>query len=540
MLYLILSNRINGKTLLAILVAIYASYLLLFAIPTFRGYFLYGRGAADVLSHLGDVRTILVTSHVAENNFYPIVHVLVFVFSSLGTPLNFTPTLVAIVLLTLYSVGTFVLVRRIAESTRIAVLVCACSVPLLFLTHYLTLQPFLQSFLLIPFTLYLLEEAHFSQESRRYVALLTIFLFAVVFAHPETTVLLAVIFLASVIAQHIYVSRYDVSMPRYNLLILPILAIAFFAWYFSFQGLREYGTRIIGSVFLGVKGQTPPPRGISITDSALELADVFTLVVRFVELFGSTAIYFCFATIMAGIVLWRMTRNRYITFFECYATVNFGVAITVTAVLLFGVPLFGNAFMRAARFPLLFAAPLAALLVFELTERQRIEFTPKHRKVLVFGCIVLLLTVVPLTINGLFIDNYHLTDTEYQGTEFFLKQYDDEHATKSVRMTSKIEAYIYGTHMEQRGELPFRRFHTQGTEIPKHIGYNNHSTAGQTFDNGTYLITKEHDLEFYKTRPKEEWDKAMIYSEEDLDRLSDDRCVYKIYSNGGFEVWVVC
>jgi len=540
MIYLLLSNTVEKRTLLIVLVVLYTSYLVLFALPAIRGYFLYGRGGADVLAQLGDVKTIIRTGYIGEEDFYPLVHVLVFMFSSLGISMNFTPMFIAITFYVLYSMGMFVFVRRIAGSTRVAVLTLVGSMPLVFMEFHLTLHPFLLSFLMVPFVLYLSEESRLSPNSRRYVALLALVLLAIVFAHPETTVLLLIIFATSIAARALYNSRYDVRIPRYNVLMLPMLTITFFTWYFSFQGLREYNKRIFAAVLFSIENATPEPRGNTIAESAYEQNDVFLIVIRFVEKFGSTVIFCGLAAIMAAIVLWRITRNRHVTFFECYAALNFVVATITAAVLLFGIPAFGIAFMRAARYPILFAIPLVALLVFGMVERRRIGLAAKHRKILAVCCVILVLATVPLTINGLFVDNYHLTNTEHRGTEFLLEQYDEEHATKSVRMTSKVEAYLYGSHTEQRGELPFRRFHSRGPRMPRNIGYGNYSTAGEAFASGTYLITKEHDLEFYRTRPRDEWNETMVYSEEDLETLSNDRCVDRIYSNGGFDVWLVC
>lgn len=519
------------------LLVIFVGYLLLFAIPEFRGYFLFGRGGADVLAHLGEVKTIQITGHVSKDNYYPTLHLFLYVLQVFDVPKNSLPTVVSTVFFISFSAGTFLLVRRLSVDRRLAVLSLACSTPLIFTQYHRTTHPFLLSFLLVPTLLYLVESARLTERSYRYLLLAFFFVSTLVFFHPETITILVVILTGSVAVRTVYTRIEGTYVPKYNRLILPIVVIPFFLWYSSFPGLTSY---VQSLVMFGLGGsEDSRPRGSAVVDASSEIPNYWRLIVRFIELFGSSAIFFGLAGITVAIVLIRIVRRKDLSYLHYYATVNFAFSWAFAVVLLFGIPLFGSAIQRVLRFPLFISVLLNTILLSKLVTVIRNRRGLNARRVAAFACIALLIVSVPLSIHAVYPENYHHTHTEHQGSKFFIEHEDESFETRAARMTYKTETYIWGAHRTESGDRPFRKFHTPSSSIPDRIGYANHSTVGETFDTQTYLITKEHDLEFYKTEPRREWGGKMIYGKRDLARLALDRNANEVYANGGFSVWTV-
>ena len=85
---LILSNIYKSKVDVSCFVGLFTIFMLtgiLIFLPLIRGYFFYER--SDSLSHIGMVKDILMTGHIASENFYPIFHI-EFAIASIITDLN--------------------------------------------------------------------------------------------------------------------------------------------------------------------------------------------------------------------------------------------------------------------------------------------------------------------------------------------------------------------------------------------------------------------------------------------------------------------
>ncbi|MEF8884343.1 MAG: hypothetical protein V5A44_04380 [Haloarculaceae archaeon] len=65
-----------------------ANYALFFFLPLARGYRLYGRGASDILVHVGDVQGIITEGTLAAGSWYPMQHTLVSELVYFGFPMQ--------------------------------------------------------------------------------------------------------------------------------------------------------------------------------------------------------------------------------------------------------------------------------------------------------------------------------------------------------------------------------------------------------------------------------------------------------------------
>jgi len=127
---------------LVLLLCNYATY---FFLARARGYRLYGRGASDILRHLGDVKGILNTGSL-PGIWYPGEHILLAELQMAGIPLEALMFPVGFAFTALYIISVGVLLRTLLDDPMGFVVGFCVAAPLVYAELHLTIIPSTLSF----------------------------------------------------------------------------------------------------------------------------------------------------------------------------------------------------------------------------------------------------------------------------------------------------------------------------------------------------------------------------------------------------------
>jgi hypothetical protein len=152
-------------------------------------------------------------------------------------------------------------------------------------------------------------------------------------------------------------------------------------------------------------------------------------------------------------------------------------------------------------------------------------------------CIVI---IASLLSAGIAYDASPTTKKTLSGTKWLAENQNPSLDTKSIQSSPKLQVFAtnsYPIDPAVRSRLVYTRY--PSSKLPRRLGYADDVSFQDTFTQDSYLVTKTRDMEWYKSEPRNRWPNLVYYTEEDVQRLSNEPQVAKIHSNGGFTVWKV-
>jgi hypothetical protein len=499
------------------LVLVLCNYAIYFFLPAARGYRLYGRGASDILRHLGDVKGIINTGTL-PGIWYPAEHVFLSEFVMAGVPIDRVMYPVAFLFTALYILSVGVLVRLLSDRTMgLALGVCAAT-PLVYTELHLTIIPSTLSFFLFPVVLFVVEQYR-RTDANVYLALFGVFALLIVFFHPMTSIFLVVLLLAFSAFASGYTRLIDATRsalsPRLALAIPPAL----FAWLINFQETKRKIADVYTSYAVEAS-QTTPVEAQTAEGAVLTPVQI---ALRATQVYGALALYVGIAGLFCLYLLYRFVRRRRLSFAEGLFATQFGVGFSIAAVVMTGFLVVGEPY-RVSRYMLLMATVLVGMLLVRQLERNG-----KLVPAVLATCII---AAGVLGANAAYEPNEHLTDAEYRGTSFMVTHQNGDHSVQTYKMWHKMEEYVLGS------DHPALYPETITRGLLPGLGYGANETAAQTYGD-SYVVTKEYDLKFYQARyfNEAQREEQFYYGPEDAARLRHDRSASKIYANGGFTAW---
>jgi hypothetical protein len=502
-------------------------YGLFFSLPLVRGYFLYGRGHSDSLFHLTAVKELVDSGLLSGRVFYPHEH---FLFSELvlvGLPVESLVSLVPFVFALAFIGGIGLFVRELTGSPAGLPLGIAAGMPLVFSKFYTQLHPSVLSFFLFPLVLLMLERGR-RTNAQRYVALATVYGLAMVYFHPVTALLLVVLITSTFVFGHVYrfVTKEPVRTLRARLAfaILP----ATFIWYIGFPRTQEN----IREIFAAEGESAADKQANLLANSVLGPEE---LVMRFVELYGAVFVFFVIAGVACLVVLADLLRRRP-DYAESYLATEFVIGAGIAASFI-AVSLVANGPIRVSRYMILMAMVLTALLFVRVLSWPRgVTRTA--------GAVLLTLLVLSSALLGSFTvydPNKHMTQSEHEGAFFVLEHSTGEQLVRSHSLTQKTQYYTTaGTDVRHDRTLMRTNDRYPKFALAPHFGYDEYDSASVNIGAG-YVATHEYDRTYLETSffTDEQREALFLHDEATLERMSRDRTVQKVYSNGGFETWLV-
>ena len=513
--------------------------VIIFLLPIFRDYYTIGR--ADLLSHLGFTKTVIVTGHIASYNHYPIIHIIgtCFVYIT-NIPLEKLPPLVSLVLYIIYIGCFYLLGSAISKNRHHQALITMLATPLFYIALMILISPAFQSLVLIPLILYLYHKSRWDNTKSVAFAICTIIvLFAIVYFHPITALYMIAILLAFSLFNHFYAIipnyiREKIQEERkstgkcINLTTIAIVLFCF--WYVSYAAI----VKSFGKVTQWLVGGGEPTEIVSryyMTALVETGPTIYEFVKYFVNNYGAfiMLLLFCVFTTIYWLknVISRKDKNP-IRYVEMVYVMIFVVAFSIALLELFTYVVEFN-LVRNIRLLILVSTILSGLLFYNLIERH-ISAQGQSKKLaslfLVFIVLVSSLSILnvypaPQAARA----NSQVTEMEVSRFIWFANHFDNDIKVAST-CSSKLRRFSHMIYM----------WHSIGLkeiELPPHFGYDKYESVAELYDfEEVYILYNIIELRYpYK------YSKDAPYNEEDISKLGLDTSVVKIYSNGEQTVW---
>jgi hypothetical protein len=520
---------------LGLLLVLLGNVVLVF-LPYVRGYPYFER--ADVLTHLGHIRTVQTTGAIGPENIYPNIHqlVLALAYATGLEPMRVINAVSGVI--SLFSIlASVALVAAVYDRRRALFSVPFVSV-LLGGTAHMNPSPFAQSMLILPFVLYLFVREQQTHALTVRVALV-VSLVALVFYHPLTTLFALVFFVVYGVLQRPRVKRSLLGPDRdgdggvAGGLTGPgtarrLVLGTFVAWYYNFAGMLIRAESVLNTLF-GTGGGESTLDSYSSTVSRTSPALVDLLRILLLE-YGTAIVVLGVSGLHLANAVVERTRNRLsMTVFELSFSVT-AMAFSGLAVVFLVFDLivgFGRPLMAARYFGVL----VVGSLFFDLYRR-----TGENPNVPRAIGIVLTVLIVfsafglyhsPLTIGI----NQQVTEAELDGSEWYLSQADGDvpHTELGIDLY-RFEDAMVGFQADDVTKDP--------EPPPDHFGYATGETLGEVYNESHYLVITPAGRQFY---PKiwSDYEQYWRYTPADFERLETDPTVSRVYANGGFETYHV-
>ncbi|MFC1977602.1 hypothetical protein ACFLWS_04990 [Chloroflexota bacterium] len=530
--------------------AIIVTNVVLFMLPTFREYALYGR--SDVLTHLGVIKGLLSYGSIEGENVYPITHILSADFLQItGLSLRWLNTIIPpFFFITIYIPFIYLLAREVSENRKQVLLITAFGSLMVF-QAYILLAPFVLSFSFLPAMLFLCYKSQISFKIE-YRGLLILLGLLLVFFHPYGALFSIFILLFLGLSRWIYrgVKKHWVRgledtplIPRNVFMNLSmIICVALFFWMMQFWAFGKYAKLLADSLVEG----TPYSEMTRITGWLTE-ANLSTL--QFAELFmkmyGQQALYVGLSVILCLILLLRIRSAP-----ECIKPIHidfmmiFAMFAVLTLVSFTIVPdILPHNWERTFLYVILAATVLNGLILGTLATKATIMLKkPLLTKLMPFVVAIILIVSSVFCIFNAFPSpivrsaNQQVTQMEITGWTWLITYSDkdifiDEHFTEQVR----FRGLIFGGEVVDTENIRLSAAFVGGKP---HFNYNHNPILGQSYEVDRYLFLSKRSKELIFT-VYPEYSAQWAYSPEDFIKLEHDPSVDIIYTNGEVDAFYV-
>jgi hypothetical protein len=541
--YFFKKNNEKNKIWLMALIIFFFNLCILLSMPYIRGYVTYGTG--DHLTHIGWVKEIINLGSIQSTNFYPSQHILIAVISliadiSIIDVSTFLPRLFPF----LFFVGFVIFSRFFFEKQKELLLSILFSSSFLFfgsMGNYLT--PSLQLFLLVPLFLFLYFKRSMSGNTIPFNLLFIIFLIGFVFYHPFIFLFLILIIVISAISTFIFSKNKEHNQskitiePEKTKILMPIISsvVIFFAWYFSFSSIVKNFVRVFSSIFYRT-GESPLAISISfISQYNILLSDYLRIGVfvygRYL-LIGLVSLLSIFFLIYCLFYKKEKVVTRYVFFLLFLTIFIFGTLTVFSYVFDFVVN-----WQRFFLFVNFFSIILFSKIFYILLNSNRDSKRRNHLKKLSIFIVTYLLFFISFftffysPINNQ--SNLAVCRSECIGFSWFIENRNTMYLTDELGIS---QYRFYGALHHNTSVSSNLRY--KNTIPPDHFGYNHSINLGSHYDEPNYFILSTLGRIMYPSLyPNYEQD--WRFTRKDFQLLLDDSSVSSIYSNFGFDLFLI-
>jgi len=510
--------------------SIAVAYLGYFLIPLARGYEFYSGYTSDTYTHLGIVHDILANNHV-ERMIYPGTHTLIaesfLVSGASPRELNFLfPYLFFIAFIVFISLFA----RRYGKSRKLALAVLLASVSLLFGKYRLRIMPWMFAYTFL-FILLISAKQYSVQKSNSWLVIAFVSSVGVLLYHPFTS-LYALLALAMVT---LVLKKSDIRYATAGVAsVLVITSLALLSYHILGGTVDGFIRGAIISVLQGSQGAAAATasRAGTLDYTILQylsrfIIPVWGVVIFYVGFGGLTILY-----------LLRKTIRNEASKFEELATILFIGGFFVSG-FIFLVEVFSHSIRRAGQSLIIASILATGIGLFYLSKRVYVSFDSNQKAAVAAALVLVIAPVAMYNASTGYADNNHVTESVLDGYEWHL-----EHKVGSTQTAARSEIrfadYYYGYQDTRLREAQGDRVWSKAG-IPDGLGYGENRSISESLNSSdnVYLITKTDDMEWFLVEP--EWRRGDLnyYTTKDYQKLQDDNTAHRVYSNGGFDLWVV-
>ncbi|WP_435065527.1 hypothetical protein [Halobaculum sp. EA56] len=487
-------------------------YVILFFLPIYRGYHLYGRGSLDILFHLGLVKGIIQTGSLSGNNWYPILHVFLSVLRIFGVSEPFAVSLTQIVFFLLFSLGTGIYSRQyISENKSHTVSVLAF--PLMFGIFHSGLHPAIYSFFLFPLLAHLLDTV----DRRANWALIPLAT-SIVFFHPIT----AILTFGYGIFSKVYENTIFRDITNVSAMISLAGLVLSFIWYFNFSRVEN----IIAKTAIPLISRTSVVGQQSEAARSTSLSAIHFLV-ELIRLYGAYLSYVLIGVIVFGTLILHYYRSRNL---KSKKLLLLFLATAAVIILFLSASLVTNP-IRVGRWAI-FVAIVGTGYIINQIDRIPLQTVMTYT---VIGLVLIAAVVGPFSIYQ---DGNHMTESEYDSAEWIVSMTSPEPVI-SHAMGYKMIIYISGPSPNEERYRQFRKA-DPNFQLPNHLGYmGSGEPVTDIFAEKYYIYLKTHDIKYKNAYYEEQQPSLTSYTKQDVQYLNTDTKASKIYTNGGASTYYV-
>ena len=532
------------------LLLILVSYTVILSLHIVRGY-AFWNAAGDSGTHLGTVKSIVVSGYIDGGNIYPIATIYAAQLSQICdlSPIVFLQILP--VLFALIYVAFMYLLAKSVLPYKGAVILAAVAAVIPLYGATVGFFPNHLAHSLFPMALFLLVKS-FSAGAWQWRTLFILMVFLFPVFHPVPTAILAVFLvtipLARVVFDKVAKSGRKIidSSVKFSAVALVVLLIWGGGWFSSSPG------RVQGFLdSLTAEQYATPAEPTSVTGkqvshfvrliSRIRYAQWYgySVMEQFFKVYGGIAAYMLLALIAVPILWRRISTQADLRNLTSLYVPMIAIGTAVVALYFTAVP-FGPT--RLLFYIALISTILVGFVLFKFICTVASSHARWMAKVATCGMVVLL---VGVSLSGILkvyaspyvlLPSYHTTQTEIDGMDWFFHNKDT--ATPITGLT--ISAGRFADFLltpEEKGQHNIPRYMPEQLRLPYHFGYDEHPQLGESYAQNTYLVLNKQDrLLYVEVFPEIE---HLRYSPSEFEKLERDPSVSKLYSNGGLDVYYI-
>lgn len=526
----------------AFLATIIASAILVF-IPFIRGYSVYGTG--DPMAHIGYIKDILDTGYYGKN-FYPMLHIFCASITMLTGIIPSKYTVIIPPIFSLFFIFSFYILYKSIFSNYNQVLVGIAFSSILVLENgNVALSPNGESFLILPFILYVFLKRLGKINRMEYSILIIFCTFLITLYHPLIAMLLVIVLL--VFDASYYISRKfinDMSGLKFrsSIYIIIIIISIFYIWD-DYKSLILYR---VENIYLFLTGQSLSMHSnlneysSSLEKANLSMIDFFRTAFDMFGLFLVTST----ASVVCIIYVIKMfkSNDKDLNFTHVFTSIE-ALTFLSFALLLFLAPI-GFSFIRVLDMEILFFLILGPITIYYM-----IKLEANSRRRIISVLILVAILMFPLTYSSVFcvyesprvrVGGQHVPDGNLIGMERFFEIRNEDILTLEYGLSQTRYSYaIYGFNRTPKNIIDYESdIFKKKLYLPDHFGYDNETLLGSYYDSPRYLLlTLYSRISWARIYPefKDKWK----YVPSDFNMLENDNSVNKIYANSDLEAYLV-
>jgi hypothetical protein len=539
----------ESKWWLAGLAVVLLSSSILLLLPFFRGY--VALGYMDPLYSLGFIKDIELTGHFgaarqAGENFYPALHILVASLDYVtGLKAEQVVQLIPALFFAFYVVSVYLLSREVVKQRGPALLMAAlASLPLYTSTGNESFAfpiPRMETFLLLPFVLYLFVKAR-KGKSIAFAVPLVLLLLALPAFHPgDGGPFIIGVLLTLGLASRLYDGLRRWRMKQNTVVRselwenvanpVLILCTTWFIWFSAF-GMFDVSVRSWGDWLI---------RGVSRSEASITL-DVLSraqvpiqdIILLTIKRHGHQIAFFLVSAMIAAGVGRTLLSSRGKTDPNLVVLSALFVVTALATVFSF---LAGTmvGFTRFIVYGVFAAALLNGYGLYKLLEGRR-------NKAVAALAMVFLLILVGQGIANVYPSpfvaqaNAQVTRADREGMKWLLAYQDEDLFVEQVAFTQLANAVSIGGYKVRPRNL--RDWEEVNRTTPDHFGYRENDTFGASYEDDRYFVSHALSRVIY-TETIPEYTAGWRWTPDDFARLESDVTVSRLYDSGGFEVFYV-
>jgi hypothetical protein len=519
-------------------VILLANTLLLF-MPPVRGYFIFGDG--DVLTHIGYMKDILITSTI-EGNHYPIDHILgVIVQVCSGLPLNDITFIIPPIFSFFFILTMYFVAKTIFENKfELSIFLVLTSILMLGEFH-LAFTPNSQALLFVPLILYLAFKIYDGVNNLKYQNLLLLVGFLIVFYHPLVTIMIVFILCIMQFMQFIQEKYEHKILKKINYIYTIVFILTVFAFWSSYIIMAidvaiPLISRIFGDVRIGSELQKNVNLFSQVQSDPLYFINlIFNIYGHWILL--SILSFFCIVQILKSLKN-QKTKSR---FYKGVLVLGFFICVILAIVMFLTIDRFG--FARIFSFAAIFSILLIPSGVYLFLYSNSHEKSLSGKKIIsLLGVIVVIFCVTYFSIFNLYysptikLPNVQVPKSDYVGMSTFFSYRDESLPVLEVGLFSfRYDHVLYGA-SSQRLKIPYNNYNN--LIPPDHFGYDNETQSQILHDTSKYILLNDHGREFYPNIYPEFPDKWR-FLRGDFERLKTDNTIQQIYSNSDLDIFLI-